>query len=105
MPVEMKMQYKGLATKSPELVITINILPRGSGNRNKARELAEYMRRDSNLGPHIGKIVAGASRVTAHLPITRDMQKAIDAFLAERKQQQQEDQLHDLPGQLPLAFG
>lgn len=102
MQVEVRTRFKGLTSNAPELILDVLLLPRGSGNRRVARQMAEQLREDRHLKPHIGKIVAGASRVSVHMPITVGMQKAIDAFLAERKEQQQD---HDVPGQLPLAFG
>ena len=64
--------------------------------------MADQLREDRHLKPHIGKIVAGASRVSVHLPVTLEMKRAVDAFLADRKEDQH---TYDVPGQLPLAFG
>lgn len=101
MPLEVKMRYKGLSTKKPELIISMNLTPRGSGNRNKARQLANHLRTDTDLGPFIGKITTGASRVVLHLPITVEMNEAVERYLTRQKDQE----VHDVPGQLPLAFG
>lgn len=104
MPVELKTRFKGLFTERPELVLDVLLVPRGSGNRKMARRIADYIRRDSDLGPYVGKIVTGSSRVSIHLPITREVEAAVNRFLTRRKEEEAQA-VPDVPGQLPLAFG
>ena len=104
MQIDCKFQYKGLFGPKPELIMRIVLLPRGSGNRNKARRLAESFKTDKHLAAHIGKVVTGTTSITVHMPITGDMAQAVNAYLAESKEQAEQAKLN-LPGQLPLAFG
>ena len=53
--------------KMPETVMQIDILPRGSGNRNLARRLAEAFESHDLMGDHVTEVRAGASRVTVHI--------------------------------------
>lgn len=79
------------------VVMEILLLPRGSGNRNTARRLANHFRTNAELKPHVKKVVCGTSRVTVHLIPSIDLLQIIEDI----KRRQREA---DLPGQLPL-FG
>lgn len=100
MPLEARFNYKGLGGPKPELIIRLVLLPRGGGNRNKARRLAERLKTDKHLGEHIRKITAGTSSVILRMPITPATWRGVNAFLSEEKSEPV-----DVPGQLPLAFG
>jgi hypothetical protein len=80
-----------------ELVMEILLLPRGSGNRNMARALAQAAKKDRRLGPHVKRVKAGASKVWVTL--------VPSMALAHTMLEWNGDRPADVPGQLPLFGG
>lgn len=87
------------ASEDPPVLVIMEILllPRGSGNRNMARRLANHFRTNPELKPNVHKVVCGTSRVTVHLIPSVDLLQKIEDIKQQQRQQ-------DLPGQLRL-FG
>lgn len=81
-----------------EIVLQVQLLPRGSGNRNKARALAETYRTHRIMRPHIKRVLCGASSVTVHFRASLGLVDAWNQVAAEERARQ------DVPGQMPL-FG
>jgi hypothetical protein len=77
------------------LVLDIALVPRGSGNRNAARRLAEGFRTNGKLAPHVLKVTAGTSRVLVHLRVSLELMRIVAEWPKVEG---------DVPGQLPL-FG
>jgi hypothetical protein len=74
------------------LVMQIDLLPRGSGNRNFARRLAASFKTHDLLGPQVVKVVAGTSRVTVHMRSTIAALEAVaECQRRVREQQAQAD--------------
>ena len=95
--VELRTRVKGMFTEKPIIVMDVMLLPRGSGNRKRARELAALLRKNDLMGPHIEKVVCGASRVTMHVRVTVASMKALNAWMERERERTQ-----DVEGQLPL---
>ena len=96
--VELRTRVKGLLTDKPTVVLDVLLLPRGSGNRKRARELAALLRSNDLMGPHIDRVVCGASRVTVHVKATVASMRALNQWL-ERERLKKEN---DVEGQPPL---
>ena len=75
-----------------EIVMTVALLPRGSGNRGKAARLAKQFKTDPVLGSHVLSAVAGASKVTVRLRPSLALAVIIATWPNKK----------DVPGQLPL---
>lgn len=80
----------------PEVIMDVLFIPRGSGNRNKARALGVAFKTHPKMKPHIKRVVVGSSRVTVHLRSSLALMKEISEMWAERRAN------GDVPGQLPL---
>lgn len=93
--VELRTRVKGLGTKRAVVVLDVLLLPRGSGNRTRARRLADAFRKHELMGPHISRVVCGASRVTVHL-------RASAASVAALAELMEREKRKDVEGQLPL---
>jgi hypothetical protein len=78
----------------PVVVLDILLLPRGSGNRAMAKALAAKARA-STLGPHLLKVVTGASRVTLHMRSSLEFVRVIAEWPGREGDT-------DVPGQLLL---
>ena len=105
MPMEMRTRVvlKGRLTEKhpwPLLVIDLVMVPRGSGNRNKARRVGDSWRRSELMKPFVEKVVVGASKVRVHLTLSPDLKRTMDQYQRE----QAEQQVQDVPGQA-LLFG
>lgn len=85
--------------ESGEVVVVIDLVPRGSGNRNMARRLADEFRDHEVLGVHLLEVRAGASRVTLHFRPTWEAMKAMWEWTSEGKRAGR-----DNPDQLKLAW-
>jgi hypothetical protein len=96
MQIEVRTRMK---PSTGEVIIDTLLLPRGSGNRKKARELGEAWERHPLLAPHVLKVVCGASRVTVHLRASIDAMAAVVEATREARKQ-----VRDAEGQLRL-FG
>jgi hypothetical protein len=77
------------------LVLDIALVPRGSGNRNAARRLANEFRENEHLSPHVVKVTHGTSRVLVHLRSSVELMRIVAEWPRPEP---------DVPGQLPL-FG
>lgn len=86
-------------TPWPMLVVDMILLPRGSGNRNRARRIADRWRKSEVMAPFVEKIITGASKVRVHLTCSPELQEAV------REAQKLERESQDLPGQLGLFAG
>ncbi|HEX2973366.1 MAG TPA: hypothetical protein VHP11_13610 [Tepidisphaeraceae bacterium] len=77
--------------ESSELILRVNFLPRGSGNRNKAKRLADAFREHESMKQHIRKVVCGASSVTVHMLNSYDLAMdliglQVDKWIEQRAQ-------------------
>ena len=93
--IEVKTKLRVLKT-GPEVLVDLVFVPRGSGNRNKARQVAQILRVNPRFKPHVRKVVVGASRVTVHLIPTFDLLRDLEAL------KNQQTEAADVPGQLRL---
>lgn len=93
MQVETKTRIKLARDGTPVVILDMLLLPRGSGNRNAARRLADAFRRDVRFKDHIRKISCGASRVTVHCRSSKAFLKMVLEMTDEPK---------DVPGQLAM---
>jgi hypothetical protein len=98
MEIEVKTRSRVTRLGVPEIIVQCTFLPRGSGNRYKARRLAELYKRSEELKPHIRRIVVGTSAVTVHMRASLSLMSAMDEFLARAREPK------DVPGQLKM-FG
>lgn len=88
----------GIGRRAPEVVVSLAIVPRGSGNRYKARRLADAFASDERMKRHLKRVVCGASRVTLHLRPSLALMEDINAICSEAKSSR------DVRGQL-VMFG
>jgi hypothetical protein len=103
MGFEVTTKVKNLSLKGkrdPVIVVTMTMLPRGSGNRNKIRRLADAFKRDEILAPHIAKIVVGTTSLHLHLPPTFACWSAINERLAVAR----DAAAAEVPGQMTLPL-
>jgi hypothetical protein len=82
-----------------DLLMEILLHPRGSGNRNLARALANAAKKHPQLGPHVRSVRAGSSKVWVTLIPSFALTKTLAMWNAQREQD------IDVPGQLPLFGG
>lgn len=81
-----------------EMVMEILLLPRGSGNRYKARRLAQAFKEHRIMGPHIHKVVCGTSKVALHMEPSLDLLGAIAETVEEgRRREGEADQMPLFP--------
>ena len=97
MQVEVKTQLKIQRDGTPLVILSVILLPRGSGNRNRARRLADAFRNHPRMKPHIREVICGASRVTVHMRSSLSLLREINALAGAAR-------AGDVPGQLAL-FG
>ena len=101
MPVEVKTHVKFTPGSSPWplMIVDMVYVPRGSGNRNKARAMAERWRESDVMAPFLEKVVVGASKVRVHL-------RCSPAFTQAMARVREEEAARvDVPGQLGLFAG
>jgi len=103
MRLQITTKIKNLSLKGRReavVVITMTMVPRGSGNRNKIRRLAEAFKRDEIMSPHIAKVVVGTTSMHLHLVPSFACWSALNERVAMAKA------AADIPGQmkLPLAM-
>lgn len=90
--------------EDPTFILRINVLPRGSGNRNVVKRLAREARAEARLSPHILKMVEGASSLILHLRPSISLASAIMEISAEVKRAKADkDQLGLFGGPLPAV--
>ena len=94
--VEVKTRMKVTRSGEAEVIMDVLFIPRGSGNRNKARALGQAFRNHPKMKVHIKRVVVGSSRVTVHMRSSLALMKEISEMWAERRMGA------DVPGQLPL---
>lgn len=82
--------------KDPEVLMAVNLLPRGSGNRTRARVLAKGFKDHPVLGPHILRISVGASRVNVYFRPSLQLWAEMSKMALAKSESQ------DVPGQLAL---
>ena len=95
MQAEVKTRARVTRKGEPELVVEVALLPRGSGNRYKARKLAEVFRSDARVKDHIKRVVCGTSKVTVHFRSSLALIEVFNQIAAEEKERKR----RDLPGQ------
>lgn len=98
MQIEVKTRLKIARDGTPVVIMDVLLLPRGSGNRNRARRLGEAFRQHPKIKKHIRKIVVGASRITVHMRSSIALMRDINQISPELEATQ------DVEGQLKL-FG
>lgn len=79
----------------PEVVFSITLLPRGSGNRAAVKRLGETAKK-SAMGPHIKRMVCGSTRLTLYLRSSLALMKTIMEWTDEQVK------IQDVPGQMSL---
>lgn len=60
------------------VVMTIQLVPRGSGNRNLAKRVAEAVKNDPYMGRHVLKAIPGLSKVVVEFDAS--MEAMLDAW-------------------------
>src|SRR5438309_3377044 len=90
---EVRTQLKRDSKGTWVVVVDIIFVPRGSGNRNHARRLGEEFRSNAKLGPHVLKVVVGASKVRVYMRPSMDLMKVIAQWPTP---------VEDVPGQMLL---
>lgn len=98
MQIEVKTRLKVARDGTPVVIMDVLLLPRGSGNRNRARQLADAFKVHPLLKRHVRRVVCGASRVTVHMRSSLGLLRDINAIAPEMERTQ------DVEGQLKL-FG
>lgn len=98
MQAEIKTMMRVRDGHPPELIMQMMLLPRGSGNKNKARRLAQAFKEHPKMKPHIKRVVTGSSSVTVHMLSSLALMDVLNEISAEAKAKK------DVEGQLPL-FG
>ena len=93
----------GAQPEDVEVHMRLDLVPRGSGNRNFAAKLAEEFRTHEILGPHVRRASAGASRVLVVFDPTPAAMAAIWQWHRDSKAKMR-DQRADAE-QMRLAFG
>ena len=84
-----------VAKDGPEVVLSITLIPRGSGNRAAVRRLAAAAR-VSDLAPHIKRLTVGATRLTIYFRASVQLMAAVVEFTKNAEKSA------DCEGQLPL---
>jgi hypothetical protein len=97
--IEVKTKVRVTRAGAGEVVLTIAFLPRGSGNRGHVKRLGQVFRKHEVMGPHVKRLVCGASRLTVHLRPSLELMAAVNEIAAEHRR------VMDVPGQLPLFGG
>lgn len=96
MQVEVNASFKVNAAGG-EVVVRWLISPRGSGNRSRAVRLAALVRKDRYLKPHLRRVVARTSSVTAYVRVgPNTFGDVLQGVM------QHADGARDVPGQLDL---
>lgn len=95
MKIEVRTRMRIARGGVPTVVLDLLLLPRGSGNRNRARRLAQAFREHPKMKRHVRRVVCGTSRVTVHLRASVPMMRDIWAIAPEQG-------IPDVPGQMPL---
>ena len=86
------------------VTLRVNFLPRGSGNRNAARRLADQASADPLLAPHLISVVAGTSSVVIELRPTLELAAVINSLAdGHRQRAADRDQLPLFGGPLPAT--
>jgi hypothetical protein len=83
-----------------EVVIRINFVPRGSGNRGHARRVGRLFREDPTCRKHLRKLVVGLSSVILHLDASFDAWTALGELVERERQSQADRRQWKLFGQL-----
>jgi hypothetical protein len=68
--VELRTQARINNKDEVELILRINLVPYGSGNRKLARELADYFKNEPRWKPNLVRVRVGTSSVVMHLKPT-----------------------------------
>jgi hypothetical protein len=68
------------------VVMVVDLLPRGTGNRNYARRLADAFATHEKLAPHIVKATPGASKVTVHFRPSIEFMGTIYGMMLKQSQ-------------------
>jgi hypothetical protein len=98
--IEVRTRMRPTARTGPELVMEMLLVPRGSGNRRFAQDLARAARQHPKLKPHIKRVRAGTSKVLVVFRPSMALTKIIFEWNRERI----ESETVDVEGQIPL-FG
>lgn len=98
MQIETKTRTRVNKQGEREVIMEIGLLPRGSGNRNKARGIAAWYANHPELKPHILSIKAGTSKVTVHFRPSLELMKLMMEYA------QRQAMAKDVEGQMAL-FG
>ncbi len=95
MKIEVRTRARVTRQGRPTVVMDLLLLPRGSGNRNRARRLAQVFRQHPTMKRHVIRVVCGASRVTVHMKASVQLMRDVMSIAPEHG-------ITDVPGQLPL---
>ncbi len=93
--IELKTRIRTTGRKSPELILDLLLVPRGSGNRAFAVALGKSIRRHPKLGQHVRQVKVGSSRVVVSLISSPGLMKTIWQWSPD-------EPAVDVEGQLPL---
>lgn len=98
MQIQVKTRANLNPRREPSVIMDVLFVPRGSGNRNKAKRLGEALRNHPDFAQDIIKVVVGCSRVTVHFRASLGLAKRMAEF------QMRQYQAKDVEGQMAL-FG
>lgn len=91
--VQVKTEMCWRKGKDPLVLLKINLLPRGGGNRNLARRVGRAFKTDPRFADHVVRVKVGSSSVWVYL------ESSVDLMLTVLKIKMQPK---DVRGQLPL---
>ena len=78
----------------PEVLIKINLVPRGGGNRNLARRVGKAFKTDERFADHVTRVKVGSSSIWVYMRPSFEMMFRIWKLQHPSKQ--------DVEGQMPL---
>lgn len=103
--VDVKTQMRVAKDGVGEVIMRVTFLPRGSGNRYKARKLAEAFTKDKRMGPYVRKVQAGTTSVVVHVQACLGMMEAVNEISAEYRAAKDAEGQLALFGKLGAALG
>lgn len=88
--------------RDPVVVMTLTIVPRGSGNRQNVERLARAFKGHKILGPHITRVIKGSTRLDLHIrPGMASAAAWLEAVAAAREELAAQND----PNQMELPLG
>jgi hypothetical protein len=82
------------------VVLQVDLLPKGGGNRAFARRLADAFEEHAVIGPHVERVICGTSRVVVEFDASFDAVEAV----TECRRRLAEIEAEERARQMRLAF-